>query len=591
MEKEDKVKRLFDIIDYQLENFPKDDALCDKPVDSWRKYSTKEIKQKIDEISLGLLKMGFDSGDAFAIISGNRVEWNLIDLAILQIGGTDVPMYPNMSETDYEYIFNDSEVKLVFVQNNELYKKVKRVLPNCPTIKKIYSFEKVNGCDFWEDIPNNADESLRDKLESNKANVKEDHLATLIYTSGTTGVPKGVELTHKNILANVKSIQAIMPINHEQRMISFLPLCHIFERTATYFYMYVGGSIYYAQSIDKVGDNLKEIKPNFFTTVPRLLEKIFDKIMEKGRDLPPAKRAIFGWAVNLANHYHPMGKNNWFYNFRLFFARKLIFSKWMEALGGEVKGVICGAAALQPRLARIFTAAGINVKEGYGLTETSPVLTCNRFEEGDYYLGSVGIPIPGVQIKISDTGEILAKGDNITQGYFKKPEETEKAFDEDGWFHTGDVGEWVEGKFLKITDRVKEMFKTSGGKFITPLPIENKMKESNFIYEIMVVGEYRKFCAAIVVPNFDFILKWAKRKKLNVNTREEIAASEEIKERIWKDIRKFNKRFGHIKQIKKFEMVPDLWSVETGELTPTLKLKRRVIKERYKDLIDKIYSE
>jgi len=355
--------------------------------------------------------------------------------------------------------------------------------------------------------------------------------------------------------------------------------------------MYVGGSIYFAESIEKVGENLKEIKPNYFTTVPRLMEKIYDKIMEKGRGLSPVKKAIFGWAVNLANHYDPKGENSLFYKARLIAARKVVFSKWREALGGEVKGIISGAAALQPRLARIFTAAGVAVREGYGLTETSPVLSCNRFTHGDYYLGTVGVPIPGVQIKLSEVGEILAKGDNVMSGYYNHPEATKEVIDEEGWFHTGDVGEWVEGKFLRITDRVKEIFKTSGGKFVTPLPIENKMKESNFISEIMVIGENRKHTAGIIVPNFDFIKKWCTKKCPGVHSNEEIVASPIIKERIWKDVEKYNKRFGHIQQLKKIELVPDTWTVETGELTPTLKLKRRVILAKYKDLIEKIYAE
>ncbi len=583
--------RLFDIIDRQINNFPQEDALCDKIGGSWRKYSSTQFKEFADNFSLGLLSLGFQPDDKFAIISYNRTEWNFVDLGILQIGGVDVPMYPNMSSEDYEYIFNDAEVKLVFVENADIYKKVKKILNNTPSVQKVYSFDTVKECDKWDEISKSPDESLRDKLNETKARVSCDNLATIIYTSGTTGVPKGVELTHKNIISNVQSIKQIMPMTEKSRMISFLPICHIFERCATYYYMYIGASIYYAESIEKIGENIKEIKPHFFTTVPRLLEKIFDKIMDKGRELSPAKKAIFGWAVNLANHYDPMGKNNSFYNLRLFFARKLVFSKWMEALGGEIEGIICGAAALQPRLARIFTAAGANVKEGYGLTETSPVLTCNRFPQDEYYLGTVGMLIPGVEIKISDSGEILAKGDNVTKGYYRKPDATKEAIDEEGWFHTGDVGEWVDGKFLRITDRIKEIFKTSGGKFITPLPIENKMKESNFIGEIMVVGEYQKFCGAIVVPNFDFIEKWAKKKKLGLKSHEDIANSPIIKERIWKDINKYNKRFSHIKQIKKFETIPELWTVETGELTPTLKIKRRVIKKKYEDVINKIYSE
>jgi len=586
-----KVQRLFDILPNQLESYPQDDALCDKVGGNWRKYSSKECQVTVDKVSLGLLSMGFNPEDKFAIISYNRTEWTLLDLGILQIGCIDVPLYPNMSPENYEYIFNDSQVKLVFVENEELYKKVKKVIVKTPSVKEIYTFNQVSGAKNWTEVMNTGNESHRNKLSEIEKSVTSENLATIIYTSGTTGVPKGVPLTHLNILSNVKSISEIMPISYAHRTISFLPICHIFERTAIYFYMYVGASIYFAESIEKVGENLKEVKPNYFTTVPRLMEKIYDKIMDKGRNLSPVKKAIFGWAVNLANHYDPRGENGWFYKLRLIAARKLVFSKWMEALGGEVLGIISGAAALQPRLSRIFTAAGATIREGYGLTETSPVLTCNRFSHGDYYLGTVGIPLPGVEIKLSDSGEILAKGANVMKGYFNKPDETKAVMDDEGWFHTGDIGEWVDGKFIKITDRVKEIFKTSGGKFIAPLPIENKMKESNFIGEIMVVGENQKHAAAIIVPNFDFIRKWCDKKCEGIHSNEEIAQSPIVKERVWKDVQKYNKRFGHIQQIKKIELVPDTWTVETGELTPTLKLKRRVILKKYQSLIEKIYDE
>jgi len=586
-----KVQRLFDILPNQLNQFPQKDAVCDKVGGSWRKFSSKACQEIVDKVSLGLLKMEFHPGDKFAIISYNRTEWTMLDLGILQIGGVDVPLYPNMNPENYEYIFNDSQVKLVFVENEELFIKVKKVITKTPSVKEIYTFNEVNEAKHWTAITNLADESLRPRLNEIEKAVTQEDLATIIYTSGTTGIPKGVPLTHLNILSNVKSIADIMPMTNADKMLSFLPICHIFERTAVYFYLYLGGSVYFAESIEKVGDNLKEVKPNYFTTVPRLMEKIYDKIMDKGRNLSPAKKAIFGWAVNLANHYDPRGENSLFYKARLVVARKLVFSKWMEALGGEVKGIISGAAALQPRLSRIFTAAGATIREGYGLTETSPVLTCNRFKHGDYYLGSVGVPLPGVEIKLSESGEILAKGDNVMKGYYNKPDETKAVIDDEGWFHTGDVGEWIDGKFLKITDRVKEIFKTSGGKFIAPLPIENKMKESNFIGEIMVIGENQKHAAAIIVPQFDFIRKWCTKKCPSVQTNEEIATSSVVKGRIWKDVEKYNKRFGHIQQIKKIELVPDTWAVDSGELTPTLKLKRRVILAKYKNIIEKIYSE
>ncbi len=584
-------KRLIDILPYQIENFPRLDALCDKKNGVWRKYSSVQVKEIVDKFSLGLLKMGFRRGDKFAIISPNRTEWTFVDLGILQMGGVDVPIYPNMSEIDYNYIFNDAQVKLVFVADKDLYDKVKKVIPKTKSVQEIYSFDSIPGAKHWSDISANADSSFLGELKMIEESLTEQDLATIIYTSGTTGVPKGVMLSHLNILSNILSLHQIIPINYSHRMISFLPICHIFERTAVYFYLSIGGAIYFAESLDKVAENLLEIKPNYFTTVPRLLEKIFEVIMSKGRELKGLKKSIFGWAVNLANHFDAMGKNNFFYNIRLKAARKIVFNKWKAALGGEVLGIISGAASLQPRLARIFTAAGIPVMEGYGLTETSPVLTCNRFTEGDYYLGSVGMPIPDVEIKIAEGGEIYARGPNVSKGYYNKPDLTKQAFDEEGWFHTGDIGEMVEGRFLRITDRAKEIFKTSGGKFVAPLPIENKMKESWFIKNIIVIGENRKFTAALIVPDIVFIFNWCRKKGIEVKTYEQINNCDLVKERIWKDIQKYNKRFSHIEQIKKFELTTADWTVETGELTPTLKLKRKIILEKYKDLIEKIYND
>ena len=583
-------KRLFDLIPYQLENLPNQNCISDKKENKWINYNAETVQSLIDQFSMGLLKLGIEAGDKIAIISQNRTEWNFVDLGILQTGCVDVPIYPNISVQEYEYIFNDAEVKYAFVANDDLYQKIFSIKQKVKSLIDIYSFDKLEGKKHWKEILELADESLRDRLNKIKESVKSDDLATIIYTSGTTGTQKGVMLSHKNILSNVNSIQQIMPINSTHRVLSFLPICHIFERTAVYYYMKIGASIYYAESIDKVGENLKEIKPNYFTTVPRLLEKIYDKIMEKGRALKWPKQAIFGWAVNLANHYNPQGKTNWFYDLRLWAARKIVFSKWLEALGGEVKGIISGAAALQPRLGRIFTAAGVNIVEGYGLTETSPVITCNRFE--DYYIGTVGCTIPDVQIKLdSETGEILTKGPNVMIGYYNKPEETKKAINEDGWFRTGDIGVMVDNKYLKITDRVKEIFKLSGGKFVAPLPIENKMKESLFIRNIMVIGENEKFCAALVVPEFDFIKKWCEKKSVKEYLEKGVSCNKAIKERIWKEIQHYNKRFGHIEQIKKIELVEKDWTIDSGELTPTLKLKRRVIKKNYQDLIEKIYSE
>ena len=585
------IKRLIDIIPHQQKNYPKEDALCDKSTGEWRKYSISKCKEIVDNFSLGLLNIEFKKDDKIAIISGNRTEWNFVDIGSLQVGAVIVPLYPNMSEDNYHYIFEEAEVKMVFVGNKELYEKVGRVKSKINRQIDVYTFDEVAGAQHWTKVTNQANESLREELEKREDSIDEEDLATIIYTSGTTGTPKGVMLSHKNIVSNVKSLTNILPIGSQHKVISFLPLCHIFERTATFYYLTNGTSIYYVESTDKVGEYLQDVKPNFFVAVPRVLEKVYDKIMAKGRELPAAKKAIFGWALNLANHFHPQGKNSLFYNIRLGVARKLVLSKWKEALGGNIIGIMSGAAALQPRLCRIFNAAGIPIVEAYGLTETSPGITSNRYEKGGYYIGTVGPALPGVEIKLAENGEILCKGPNVTKGYYKRPDFTKEAIDEDGWFHTGDVGELVNGRFLKITDRIKEIFKTSGGKFVAPQPIENKMKESLFIEQIMVIGENRNYVAALVLPKFDFILEWAKLKKLSISTREDVVNSVDVKNRIWEDIDKYNKRFGKVQQIKKFAVIKDEWSVDTGELTPTLKIKRRIIKEKYQELFEKIYNE
>ena len=582
--------RLIDVLSHQQMNYPREDALCDKTEGKWRKYSTDNCIETVNNFSLGLLKLGIKKEDKVALISANRIEWSLVDIGALQVGSVIVPLYPNMSEDNYQFIFKDAGVKIVFVANKELYDKVNRVKKKIDHPIEIYTFDKVDGAKNWSEISGSIDKSLTEKLSSIKQSINEDDLATIIYTSGTTGTPKGVMLSHKNILSNVKSLTEVLPISNKHKVISFLPLCHIFERTASYYYLANGSAVHFVDSTDKIAEYLQDVKPNFFTTVPRVLEKVYDKIMAKGRELPGAKKAIFGWALNLANRYHQLGKNNLFYNIRLAIARKLVFSKWQEALGGKIIGIMSGAASLQPRLGRIFNAAGIPVIEAYGLTETSPGITSNRYEKGWNYIGTVGPALPRVEIKIAENGEILCKGPNVTKGYYNRPDYTEEAFDKEGWFHTGDIGELIDGKFLKITDRVNEVFKTSGGKFVTPQPIENKMKESLFIEQITVIGENRNFVAAIIIPNFEFIKKWAKRKGLDLSTKEEIVNSEEVKKRIWQDIENYNKRFGKVQQVKKFALITDDWSVETGELTPTLKLKRRIIRDRYRDLYEKIYS-
>ena len=583
--------RIIDLIPYQLKNFPKTAMLSDKVTGKWRSYSTLEVKDIVDKLSLTLIKLGIEPGDTIGIISRNRVEWNFIDLSVLQVGAILVPLYPNNSEDNYCFIFDDANIKLIFVEDSEILKKVKNVRKRTTAqIREIYTFNKIENSRHWSELLTQTEEMSRSELNERINNVKESDVATVIYTSGTTGIPKGVMLTHNNIMTNVIALTQLFPIHLYKRTISFLPLCHVFEKSSFYFYLLIGAEVNYPESLETIGENIKEIKPNFFVTVPRLLEKVFEKIMAAGRELSFIKLAIFGWAVNLANHYDLRGKNNWFYNLRLFFARKIVFVKWQEALGGEVKGIVSGSAALQPRLARIFTAAGIPVIEGYGLTETSPVLTCNRFEKGGYFFGTTGRPIPGVSIKISADDEILAKGPNVMLGYYRNPEATLHAIDSEGWFHTGDTGGLIRGGFLVINGRLTDIFKTSGGKFVAPQPIENKMKESPFIEHIMVVGDNQKFTAAIIQPKFEFIKKWAEEKNIPLNSPEEIVYSDEVKKRIWKEVQKYNKKFGHVEQVKKIALVPDIWSVETGELTPTMKVKRKFLAEKYREQICHIYD-
>ncbi len=582
--------RLFDILPYQLDNYPQDDALAAKENGQWRKYSTKECLDIIQKFSLGLMALGVKKGDKIAIVSNNRPEWIFTDQAVLQLGAVDVPVYSTISPREYEYIFNDADVVYCFVEGKELYDKVASIKDKVSSLKEIYSFEKLDGVKHWSEVLDMADESKKEALEAIKKAIEPAGLATLIYTSGTTGNPKGVMLSHNNLASNVRNTLKVLPIDKSHRTLSFLPLCHSFERMVTYTYMATGASIYYAESIDTIGENLKEVHPHFFTTVPRLLEKVYDKIVAKGLELTGIKKALFFWALNLGQKFDDRGKNSAWYNFRLKIARKLIFSKWQEALGGEIVGIVTGAAALQKRLARVFNAAGLTVREGYGMTESSPVLTFNRFEDGGYMLGTVGVAIPGVEVKLGNQNEILARGENVMMGYYNMPEQTKEIL-RDGWLHTGDVGTLIDGKFLKITDRIKQLFKTSGGKYVAPQPIENKMAESFFIEQILVVGENEKFVSAIIQPAFEAIREWAKKNHIHIESNQDICGNKEIITRIFEDIEERNAVFSHVEQIKKFKLVPDVWSIESGELTPTMKLKRKFVLERYKNLINELYAE
>ncbi|NOQ74547.1 MAG: AMP-binding protein [Crocinitomix sp.] len=583
------VKRLFDIPYYQLEQFPQEDAFVDKVNGKWVKTSTKTYIEKANAISRGLINQGIKPGDKIALISNNRSEWNICDIGIQQIGAIGVPVYPTISADVYEYIFNDAGVKLCIVSDDELYGKVLSIKDNVSTLTEVFTFNDVPNAKSWTELLAEPDEALDAEVEKRKVAIDYEDLVTLIYTSGTTGNPKGVMLSHKNLLSNVKDCQPRLPVDSNAKSVSFLPVCHVYERMLLYLYQYTGVSVYFAESMETIGDDLRDVQPNVFTAVPRLLEKVYDKIIAKGEALTGIKRKLFFWAVELGEEYDVVGKSGW-YKFKLGIARKLIFSKWQEALGGKCEAVASGSAALQPRLARIFLAAGIPVMEGYGLTETSPVVSVNYEKGNNVRIGTTGPVLDNVTVKIAEDGEILVKGPNVMLGYYNMPEKTAEEIDSDGWFHTGDIGEFVEGKFLKITDRKKEMFKTSGGKYIAPQLMENKFKESRFIEQIMVIGENQKMPAALIVPAFEFIQEWIKYKKLDIGlSNEEIANDPKVIARIAEEVDEFNVGFGKWEQLKRFELVDALWTPETGELTPTLKPKRRVILAKHKDLYDKIY--
>ncbi|KJD33316.1 AMP-dependent synthetase [Tamlana nanhaiensis] len=585
------LKRLFDFPYYQLENNPTDAALVTKYNGEWVKTSTQEYINKANAISRALLRLGVNKNDKIAVISStNRTEWNIMDIGVLQLGAQNIPIYPTICAEDYEYVLNHSESIYCFVSDEEVLEKVNKVKANTK-LKEVYSFDHIEGCKHYSELFElGKDESNQPEVEARKNDVKSDDLATIIYTSGTTGKPKGVMLSHWNITSNALDSFPRLPLNPNQnRVLSFLPICHIFERVLIYIYQYAGLSIYFAEAIDKIGDNAKEIKPNLMSVVPRLLEKVYDKIMAKAAELSGIKKALFFWAVKLGEQWEPYNKNGAWYEFQLKIANKLIFSKWREALGGELHTMVSGSAALQPRLSRIFCAAGMHVMEGYGLTETSPVIGVGMYRDKSFKIGTVGKPIRNVEVKIADDGEILIKGPNVMMGYYKDDEKTASVMTGD-YFHTGDKGELDSEGFLKITGRKKEMFKTSGGKYIIPTLLENDLKQSRFIEQIMVIGEGEKMPAALIQPNFEFIRDWIQRKQKNVGLSEkEIATSDIIHERIQQEVDACNAKFGRWEQIKKFELTPDIWSIDGGHLTPTMKIKRAVVKEKYNNLVEKIY--
>lgn len=580
--------RIFDILASYQEKFTKPTMVASKSNGIWRNYSTQEFTDHVTNISKGLVaRHGIQKGDKIAIMSGNRPEWNFVDFAVCQLGAAVVPLYPTLSNNDLKHILNDSEVKIIFLSNQELFDKIQDALGDQPHNMTIYAFDPVSGAASLTELMEFG-KSREVDLQSFRDAVHEDDLLTLIYTSGTTGKPKGVYLSHKNVMSNVRDSRHLLPSFFEVA-ISFLPLSHIFERMVVYLYFAGGIQIHYAESLETVVADINEVKPDGFTTVPRVLEKVYDKIVAKGKDLTGIKKKLFFWALELGLAFQEPGKNSAWYNFQLGIARKLIFSKWRDALGGNIKVIISGGAALQPRLARVFWAAGIPVLEGYGLTETSPVIAVNSLLKDGLKFGSVGKVLKSMEVKIAPDGEILCKGPNITKGYYKNPEATNEVFDAEGYFKTGDIGELTPEGFLRITDRKKEIFKTAGGKYIAPQVLENKYMESTFIAQVMVVGENRKFPVAVIVPAFDMLQNWCEHKGIPFDTREKVLKNPQVIDKFQREIDRLNVSFGQWEKVKKIILLPKEWTIDAGELTPKLSLKRKVIFKQLESQIDEVY--
>lgn len=587
------VTRTFDLLGrYQELYLQKPDALACKENGKWITWTTKDYIEQSNLASYGFMALGLKKGDMVATISNNRPEWNIIDMALAQAGIVHVPIYPTISKEDYDFILNHAQPKLVLLSDKQLLAKITPIVEGAPSIKDIYVFDSIEGAKSWKEIielGKKNEEKFKDKLIEIKAGILPEDLVTLIYTSGTTGFPKGVMLSHKNLVTNFIATSKVHHLNHNHRVLSFLPISHVYERMVNYHFQYKGLSIYYAESMGTIVQDLKDIKPHVFNSVPRLLERVYDRIIGKGKDLPYIKKQIFFWAVNLGLKYEIKDRSAW-YDFRLKIARKIIFSKWREALGNNVEIIVSGGAALQARLARIFWAADMKVLEGFGLTETSPVISVNNLTTMEVRFGTVGPVIENVTVMIAEDGEILCKGPNLMLGYYKAPELTAEVIDKDGWFHTGDIGIFEEGKYLKITDRKKEMFKLSSGKYIAPQVIENKLKESFFIENLMVIGENEKFASALISPNYEFLHNWAGMHGIKFRDNQELIANPQTVARIQKEVNEMNKNIGQTEQIKRFRLVVEEWSPATGEMSPTLKLKRKVIAEKYKSQIEEIYS-
>ncbi|MCK9618374.1 MAG: long-chain fatty acid--CoA ligase [Lentimicrobiaceae bacterium] len=588
-----KVTRIFDILTRYATLYPdKGDAIAGKENGQWIKYSISEYIENANYISAALLTLGIQKGDTIATISSNKPEWNIVDMGILQIGAVHVPIYPTISESDYKFILGHSEVQYIFISGKDIFRKIEHILPEIPSIKGVFAFKETDGTTPYQECIELGKKSLNlPQLENIKSEIQSSDIATIIYTSGTTGRQKGVMLTHNNLISNFTA-SARIPyfLDHTSKTVSYLPLCHVYERMLNYVFQYLGMPVYYVESTATISENLKEVQPSIMSTVPRLIEKIYDKIYNGGRKLKGIKKMIFFWALRIALRYELDGANGTLYETKRKIADKLVYSKWREAFGNKLKIIVSGGAALQPRLSRVFWAAGVWIIEGYGLTETSPVIAVNNFWDKGVKFGTVGPALQGVQIKINDDGEILCKGENVMKGYFKEPALTLEVIDSDGWFHTGDIGHIEPEGQLKITGRKKEIFKTSLGKYISPELIENKFKESRFIDTIMVIGENQKFAAALIVPDFAHLQSWCAIKEIPYTTNAEMVNHPRIKQRFQKEINKYNKFFGATEQIKRYELMPSEWSIESSELTASLKLKRNAICSKYKPVIDAIFN-
>ncbi len=585
--------RIFDILSIQVESHPLEKCLSDKRNGCWESISTQKFFESVNYVSAALIEMGVKPHDKIALISTtNRSEWSILDMSILQVGAISVPLYPNISSNDYKYILNHSESILCFVSDREIYDKVFSVKSEINEVSEIYSFDKIEGCKNWIELLEKGKKTFnKAKLDKVKSNVESDSIATIIYTSGTTGVPKGVMLSHGNIVSNVISATKRFPFeNRNQTALSFLPICHIFERTFIYGYLHNSISVYFAESLESISDNLKEVKPNFMTAVPRLLEKVYDKIYAKGNDLIGLKKILFYWSVKIGLRYDPNEKYNFVYKIKHWIAYKLVLSKWKMALGGNLEIICSGSAPLQSRLARVFSAAGMTIAEAYGLTETSPAISVNDLRNGGLKIGTVGKIIDGVEVVIADDGEILCKGPNVMKGYYKDPEQTSAVMEGD-YFKTGDIGTLDDEGFLKITDRKKQMFKTSGGKYIAPQVIENQLKQSNLIEQIMVVGEGKNMPSALVQPSFEQSKIWLKEQGFNLgDDLESMCKNKVLLEKIIEEIRLHDHKFGKWEQVKTIRLTPEIWSVEAGHLTPTMKVKRKIVLDKFQYLVDEIYS-